>query len=260
MFPISDHNPTLRTPVTTYAIIAINVAVWVLVQGMGRDPALAKSVCELGLIPGEFLHILPNGFQIPLGQDMACVVSPGVSWYAPLTSMFLHGSWFHLIGNMWFLHVFGNNVEDVMGAARFVAFYLLCGLAAAGAHVAAAPASVVPTVGASGAISGVMGAYLLLFPRVRVRTFVTLPPIFFRVVVLPAWALLVWWFVIQLWLGLPQLARTGEPTGGVAVWAHVGGFVAGVLLVRAFTRPDLVEARRRMLLQRGLLQGVDGGT
>lgn len=236
MFPISDHNPTLRTPVTTYAIIAINVAVWVLVQGMGRDPALAKSVCELGLIPGEFLHILPNGFQIPLGQDMACVVSPGVSWYAPLTSMFLHGSWFHLIGNMWFLHVFGNNVEDVMGRGRFVAYYLLCGLAAAAAQVAAGPGSPLPMVGASGAIGGVMGGYVLLYPWARIRTFVFL---FF--IEVPALFMLGYWFLLQL----GGTAASASDVGGVAFWAHIGGFLAGLALIPFFRDPELYALHRQ---------------
>src|SRR5512134_2778220 len=105
MFPISDHNPTLRPPVTTYGLIAVNVLMWVLVQGMGAEPSLSRSVCELGLIPGDFLRTLPEGTRIPLGRGTACVVTSGISWYAPLTSMFMHGSWFHLIGNMWFLHV-----------------------------------------------------------------------------------------------------------------------------------------------------------
>ena len=261
MIPLSDENPTVRPAVMTGLLLAAIGVVWVVVEGAGTGDRLVRAVCTLGLVPGELTGLAPLDSGVPIAPGLFCAVdAQPLNWLTPILSMFLHGGWMHLLGNALFLWVFGNNVEDVMGAARFVAFYLLCGLAAAGAHVAAAPASVVPTVGASGAISGVMGAYLLLFPRVRVRTFVTLPPIFFRVVVLPAWALLVWWFVIQLWLGLPQLARTGEPTGGVAVWAHVGGFVAGVLLVRAFTRPDLVEARRRMLLQRGLLQGVGGGT
>ncbi len=236
MFPISDHNPTLRTPVTTYAIIAINVAVWVLVQGMGSDPTLAKSVCELGLIPGEFLRQLPVGYQIPLGQDMACVVTPGISWYAPLTSMFLHGSWFHLIGNMWFLHVFGNNVEDVMGRGRFVAYYLLCGLAAAAAQVAAGPGSAVPMVGASGAIGGVMGGYVLLYPWARIRTFVFL---FF--IEVPALFMLGYWFLLQL----GGTAASASDVGGVAFWAHIGGFLAGIGLIPFFRDSELYALHRQ---------------
>jgi len=149
-----------------------------------------------------------------------------------------------------FLWVFGNNVEDVMGAPRFLAFYLLCGLAAAAAHVAVDPASPLPTVGASGAISGVMGAYLVLFPRVRVRLFFMVP--------VRAWWVLILWVVGQVVIGLPQLGQAGDLTGGVAVWAHIGGFLAGALLVRAFEDPDLTERRRAILLQHGLLRSVDG--
>jgi membrane associated rhomboid family serine protease len=174
------------------------------------------------------------------------------NWLSPVVSMFLHGSWGHLLFNGLFLWVFGNNIEDVMGRGRFLVFYLLCGIAAAVTHVLLQPASAVPTVGASGAISGVMGAYLLLFPRVRVRMLFIFV-IFFRVIPLPAWLVLLWWFGLQVLLGVLD-ATALEPTqGGVAVWAHVGGFVAGLALVRLFVRPDLVTERRAMLLRRGLL-------
>jgi membrane associated rhomboid family serine protease len=236
MFPISDHNPTLRPPLATYVIIAVNVAVWLLIQGMGNEPNLSRSVCELGLIPGDFLRQLPAGFQIPLGENTACVVTPGISWYAPITSMFLHGTWFHLIGNMWFLHIFGNNVEDVMGRGRFVAFYLLCGLAAAAAQMAAGPSSAVPMVGASGAIGGVMGGYVLLYPWARIRTFVFL---FF--VEIPAIFMLGYWFLLQL----AGSAAANSDVGGVAVWAHVGGFVAGLALVLLFRDSQLYAIHRQ---------------
>ncbi len=236
MFPISDHNPTLRPPVTTYALIAINIAVWLLVQGMGNEPNLSRSVCELGLIPGDFLRQLPVGYRIPLGERTACVVTSGVSWYAPLTSMFLHGSWFHLIGNMWFLHVFGNNVEDVMGRARFLAYYILCGLAAAGAQMAAGPASAVPMVGASGAIGGVMGGYVLLYPWARIRTFVF---IFF--IEVPAIFMLGYWFLLQL----GGTAAAGSELGGIAVWAHIGGFLAGIALIPFFRDAELYSLHRQ---------------
>ena len=174
MFPYRDDNPTLRTPVVTIVVIALNTAVWVLVQGMGADPALTRSVCELGLIPGELLHRIPAGTAIPLGPGASCVVGYGATWLTPLSSMFLHGSWFHLIGNMWFLWLFGNNIEDSMGRTRFVLFYLLSGLGAAATQTLLSPSSAVPMVGASGAISGVMGAYLILYPKVRVHTLVPL--------------------------------------------------------------------------------------
>jgi len=236
MFPISDHNPTLRVPVVTYALIAANLAVWVLVQGMGSEPALSRSVCELGLMPGEFLHRLPVGFTVPLGGGLACVVTDGSSWHAPLTSMFLHGSWFHVLGNMWFLHIFGNNVEDVMGRDRFLLFYVLCGLAAAVAQIAANPSSPVPMVGASGAIGGVMGGYVFLYPRARIRTFVFL---FF--IEVPAFLMLGYWFLLQLAGG--SLPAEG---GGVAFWAHIGGFLTGLFLAPNLRNEGLVAIHRHM--------------
>jgi membrane associated rhomboid family serine protease len=155
--------------------------------------------------------------------------------------MFLHGSWMHLIGNMWFLWLFGNNIEDSMTRGRFIAFYLLCGLAAALLQVFADPESVVPMVGASGAISGIMGAYLLLYPHVRVFTFV---PLGFMMtsVALPAWVMLLYWAFIQLVSGVSSVGQ--ESTGGVAFWAHLGGFIAGVVLVKVFQRSDFVRAHR----------------
>ncbi len=234
MFPIRDNNPTLRQPVATYGLIAVNVVAWLLVQGMGAEPALSRSVCELGLIPGEFLLRLPDGFRIPLGDGMDCVITTGRTWYAPLTSMFMHGSWMHLLGNMWFLHVFGNNVEDIMGRGRYVLFYLLCGLAAVAAQMAANPSSAIPMVGASGAIGGVMGGYVLLYPRARIRTF-----LFIFFIDVPAFVMLGYWFLLQLFGGW---APQGE--GGVAFMAHVGGFLGGLLLVPLFRDPDLIAAHR----------------
>jgi membrane associated rhomboid family serine protease len=152
--------------------------------------------------------------------------------------MFLHGSWMHLLGNMWFLWIFGDNVEDSMTRPRFVAFYLFSGLAAALAQVLTSPASGVPMVGASGAISGVMGGYLVLYPRVRVFAIVPLG-FFLTSVALPAWMMLVYWAGLQL---LSGFASMGDGGGGVAFWAHVGGFVAGVVLVKVFVRRDHVAA------------------
>jgi membrane associated rhomboid family serine protease len=156
--------------------------------------------------------------------------------------MFLHGGWMHLAGNMWFLWLFGNNIEDSMTRLRFIVFYLLCGVAASLLQVVAEPASAVPMVGASGAISGVMGAYLVLFPRVRVFTLVPLG-FFITSVALPAWVMLIYWAVLQLAGGFTRIGAEG---GGVAFWAHLGGFLAGVLLVKLFTRPDhLADHRSR---------------
>ena len=242
MFPIRDDNPTLGTPVITMVLIALNVAAWILVQGMGAEPYLSRSVCELGLIPGEFLGRLPEGTSFPMSRELTCVVSDR-HVFTPLTSMFLHGGWLHLIGNMWFLWLFGNNVEDSMGHVRYLVFYLISGLAAAAAQTLVNPNSVIPMVGASGAISGVMGAYVVLYPRVRVHMLIFLGFFITRAVV-PAFLMLGYWFLLQILGGLPSLG--GEDTGGVAVWAHAGGFVAGAVLILLFKDPELV-ARHRAL-------------
>jgi membrane associated rhomboid family serine protease len=154
--------------------------------------------------------------------------------------MFMHGGWMHLIGNMWFLWLFGNNIEDSMSRPRYVAFYLLCGVAAAMAQVLADPTSAIPMVGASGAISGVMGAYLVLFPRVRVFTLIPLG-FYITTLALPAWAMLVYWMLLQFLGGLGSIGAEG---GGVAFWAHMGGFVAGVVLVKLFASRDHLDAHR----------------
>lgn len=242
MFPYKDDNPTLLTPVVTVALILANAAVWLLVQGLGSEPALTRSVCTLGLIPGELLHKVADGTRVPMGEASECVLGGVNTWYTPLTSMFLHGGWFHLLGNMWFLWVFGNNVEDSMGHVRFVLFYLICGLAAAAAQVVVSPASTLPMVGASGAISGVMGAYIVLYPRVRVHMLIFLG-IFITTVAVPAWMMLGYWFLLQILGGLPMLAA--ETGGGTAFWAHTGGFVAGMALIWLFRDRELVAARTR---------------
>ena len=164
------------------------------------------------------------------GQGSVCVLSDDGTCYTVLTSMFMHGGWMHIIGNMWFLWIFGGNVEDAMGHARFVVFYLLCGLAAAAFQVAADPASTIPMVGASGAIGGGLGAYILLYPRVHVHLLIFI--IFYvTTIAVPAYLMLGYWFLVQVLSGVASVGREG---GGVAFWAHVGGFVAGGLLVFAF--------------------------
>jgi len=248
MIPISDDNPTLRTPWMTYLILALTFGTWLLVQGAGLDEArLAASVCNLGMVPAELLRTREVGFGVPLGQGMACVVDrEAVNWFTPLLSMFLHGSWGHILGNALFFWVFGNNIEDSMGAGRFLVFYVLCGLLAAAAHVVTAPGSPVPTVGASGAISGVLGAYLVLYPRARVNLLFFFL-IFVRVIPVPAWMALLWWFGWQVISGLPQLSpMRPDVSGGVAFWAHIGGFVAGAVLVKLFENPSLVAERKRI--------------
>jgi rhomboid family protein len=240
MFPYRDENETQRTPYITLAFIALNVLMWLFVQGAGASLPLARSVCNLGLIPGELTGTVPPGTRFPIGDGLVCLTDPGPQVSHLITSMFLHGSWMHLIGNMWFLWLFGNNVEDSMGRLRFAIFYLLCGLAAALAQVATNPASAIPMVGASGAISGVMGGYLVLYPQVRVFCLVVLG-FFVTSVALPAWMMLIYWFVIQFVSGL---AAFGGDVGGVAFWAHTGGFVVGLILVKLFAQPEYVVAHR----------------
>ena len=230
MFPIRDDNPQILVPYATLGIIAINVLAWVFVQGLGSDPLLARSICQLGLIPGELLGTAPAGMQIQLTANTWCELGDAARWPTLFTSMFMHGGWFHIIGNMWFLWIFGNNVEDAMGPVRFVLFYLLCGAGAAALQVAADPDSTVPMVGASGAIGGVMGAYILLYPRVHVHLLLILG-FYVTTIAVPAVFMLGYWFVLQLLGGFSTLNATG---GGVAFWAHVGGFAAGAILVLLF--------------------------
>jgi membrane associated rhomboid family serine protease len=239
VFPYHDENETQRTPIVTIVLIAACVLVWLLVQRGGSGLALAASVCNYGLIPGELTLSLPPGSGFAMGEGVACLMDPGRAPEHLLTSMFLHGSWMHLLGNMWFLWLFGNNIEDSMTRPRYLAFYLLSGLAAAIAQVVANPMSEVPMVGASGAISGVMGAYLVLFPRVRVFTLIPLG-FYMHSTALPAWGMLIYWMVLQVVGGIGSVFS--ERGGGVAFWAHVGGFVAGVVLVKVFERRDRVVA------------------
>lgn len=240
MFPYKDENPTERPAVVTVAILVANVLAFIVLQGAGAEATLARSVCDFGLIPGEILNNARPGSGVELAPGMICLVEPTPQYWTVLTSMFMHGGWFHLIGNMVFLWVFGNNIEDVMGHGKFLIFYLLCGIAAAAAQTFISPNSLVPMVGASGAISGVLGAYLLLYPRVRVHTLIILP-IYITTVALPAWVMLGYWILLQVVSGLASLNELER--GGVAFFAHVGGFVAGFLLVRLFASDDVLRRR-----------------
>ncbi len=242
MFPYRDENETQRPAYVTLAIIGLNVLVWLWVQEAGAALALARSVCDLGLIPGELTGLLPPGTRFPLGEGLVCVTEPGRQVSHVFTSMFLHGSWMHLIGNMWFLWIFGDNVEDSMGHLRFVVFYLVGGVAAALLQVVVSPASGIPMVGASGAISGVMGGYLVLYPRVRVFALVPIGFIFTSIA-LPAWTMILYWAALQFVSGLSGLLAAER--GGVAFWAHIGGFAAGVVLIKLFARRDDVIAHQR---------------
>ncbi len=235
MIPLGDDIRPVRKPVMTWLLLAVTWTVWLFVQQGGFDlGVLAQTVCNLGMVPGEITHRAAIGFAVPIGENMSCVIdNDPINRFTPLLSIFLHGGWGHIIGDTIYLWVFGKNVEGSMGATRFLVFYLVCGLVAAATHIAANPGSAVPTVGASGAISGILGGYLLLFPRARIRMY--FPPIFFFSI--PAVLVLLFWFGEQLVAGLPQLsAMDRDVMGGVAVWAHVGGFIAGAALVRLFAK------------------------
>jgi membrane associated rhomboid family serine protease len=218
VIPLRDANPSSRFPVVTLSIIVLCTLVYLYEASLG--PGLQSFVGAYGLVPGEVTYGLQSHELGFLG-----VLRPFV------TSMFLHGGWLHLIGNMWFLWIFGDNVEDMLGSGRFMIFYLVAGLAAGAAHYFVQPTSALPTVGASGAIAGVLAGYMILFPHARVTTLVPLV-LFFRVMELPAVVVVGLWFLIQIGSGVLSLGLSG---GGVAWWAHVGGFVAGALLVRLVT-------------------------
>ncbi len=235
MFPIRDENPQLEVPWVTFVIIGLNVLAWVLLQGLGGEPALTRSICTLGLIPGELFGTVDLS-RLP--QALPCRYDGDASWLTVLSSMFLHGGWMHIIGNMWFLWIFGGNVEDAMGPVRFLVFYLLCGFAAAAAQMFANTASPIPMVGASGAIGGVMGAYIILYPRVHVHMLLILG-FYVTTIAVPAIWMLGYWILVQF---IGGLASTGAPGGGVAFWAHVGGFVAGAVLVFLFKNERLLAA------------------
>jgi membrane associated rhomboid family serine protease len=229
MFPLRDHNPTELVPVLSIAIMALTAGAWWLVQGAGgSEGILAVSVCRFGVVPGEVTGRL-------ISAPGSFCNQPSVGPTALLTSMFMHGSWGHLIGNLWFLWVFGNNVEDSMGHLRFLAFYLLTGVAAALAQIVMDPASGVPMVGASGAISGIMGAYLLLYPRARVDAWLG-----FWILPVPAWVMLGYWMLLQV-----SGVLGPDAGGGVAFAAHVGGFLAGLVLTPLFRNEKLVHAKRQ---------------
>ena len=205
MFPIRDHNPSGRIPFVTIALIVINILVFLSYFPSANDMELNRFFNNWGFVPARFMS--GGGFE------------------TLVTSMFLHAGWMHLAGNMLFLWIYGDNLEDEMGPLGFVAFYLGSGAAAAGLQAMADLGSTVPMVGASGAIAGVMGGYLLLFPRAKVDVLFIFV-IFFRIFALPAWIILGIWFAIQIFAGLNS---TGAG-GGVAYWAHAGGFIAGLIL------------------------------
>ena len=219
MFPIKDDQPRYSTPYVNTFLIVLNIVIFFFQWTLG--PRAGDAFVRIyGEVPAHLAAFLSGSHRYTLPD----VVVPF------FTSMFLHGSWMHVLGNMWFLYIFGDNIEDYLGHFKYLIFYLLSGLLAMGTQVAIYPQSNVPTVGASGAIAGVLGAYFLLYPRARVLTW-----FFVFVIYLPAWVVLGEWIVIQFLNGTATLSMTGgRDVGGVAFWAHVGGFVAGMVMIKIF--------------------------
>jgi membrane associated rhomboid family serine protease len=248
VFPLKDNIPTLRFPVVTVTLIALNVVAYLFWQKAGialSDPRSQHYICNLynyGEIPFEVTH---PGEQV---RAEGCPPPTAPTWLTVFTAMFMHGSLLHLGGNMLFLWIFGNNVEDSMGPVKFVVFYLLGGIAAAAGQLIIGPDSQVPNIGASGAIAGVLGGYLVLFPRARVITVIFII-FFFTISELPAGLILGFWFLQQVLFGYFDLSGPAEG-GGVAYFAHIGGFIWGLLAIRLFAD----ERKRRGQLQAGGLR------
>jgi membrane associated rhomboid family serine protease len=235
VLPLHDDNPTSTRPLVTVGLIVACVLVYVWQHLLLTDAGAQRAAYALGLIPA-----------VLTGQEVA---PPEISWvpvYATIfTSMFMHAGFMHMAGNMLFLWIFGNNIEDAMGHLRFLAFYLVCGVAAVFAQVLPNPGSIIPMVGASGAISGVLGAYMLLFPRARVLLGLPLGFVIVQLGRFPAVWVLAGWFVLQLVMGsLSAVQIPGRTEGGIAFGAHIGGFVVGMLLVALFKRRDVPMWRR----------------
>lgn len=251
MIPLRDNIPSQTTPVVNYALIAIGTVAF-LAQLAG-DQGETRLIEQFGMIPARVIHPdrpveitvgyrpaqTPAGVQlVPVTREAAPAAVP--AWLTLLTCIFLHGGWMHFLGNMWFLWIFGDNVEDRFGHLGYGLFYLGCGIAASAAHLAAGPDSPVPTIGASGAIAGVMGAYFLLYPRALVLTLI--PIVFiFQIVVLPAPLFLGVWFVLQFFQGVASV--TSMEATGVAWWAHIGGFAAGLIVAALLNKTDHLRPR-----------------
>ncbi len=218
MFPLRDENPAETFPFMTVGLIIINIAVFIYQLSLGTEYSLRQFIYTYSLIPYEITHgvsLFPGIQKIP--------------YLTILTSMFLHGGFIHIIGNMWYLWIFGNNVEDTLGHFKFTLFYLLCGLGGTFGHILSGPNSQIPSLGASGAIAGVLGAYLILFPTARILTLV---PLFYfiQIVRLPALLLIGFWFILQLFSGVAAITSP-QQGGGIAWFAHIGGFLTGFLLI-----------------------------
>lgn len=239
MFPLKDHNPTRRRPYVTILFVAINVVVFAYEMMLGSS--VNDFVAAWGAIPYELTRF--EDLVGPAGGGFEHTPGPAFIPLTLISSMFMHGSVMHIFGNMLYLWIFGNNVEDVLGHVRFIFFYLLCGVLAGLAHVLFNPNSTVPTVGASGAVAGVLGAYMVMYPKARVLTLVFLG-IFIRMMEVPAALLLLVWFVMQSLQGFLSLG-VRELSGGVAWFAHIGGFVAGAVLSLALAGRTIREIRER---------------
>jgi membrane associated rhomboid family serine protease len=218
MIPLKDSIPTRTVPFVTISLIAVNCVLFIVELLQGEH--LMSFVEAFGAIP----------YEVTTGVDTEPLIFFPVR-LTVISSMFLHGGWSHLLGNMLYLWIFGNNIEDRIGHCRFILFYLIVGIAASVAQIAVSPFSTVPLIGASGAISGILGAYLLIYPRAKVLTLVPLV-VYFRVVRLPAFVVLGIWIVLQIVNGFVSLSYTAQ--GGVAFFAHIGGFIAGLALIKPF--------------------------
>jgi membrane associated rhomboid family serine protease len=218
MIPLRDTQPSYSTPFVTVAIIAVNILVF---------------LHQLSLDPYELNHFISRYAVVPVRFQYMDLLS----------SMFMHGGWMHLVGNMWFLWIYGDNVEDVLGHSKYLLFYVACGVAAALVHVMMASDSRVPTLGASGAIAGVMGAYMVKFPHSRI---ITLVPIFvfFTTMEIPALFMLLYWFVLQVFSGVGSIGYSNVSSGGVAWFAHIGGFVVGIILIYVLRTHQRFESRK----------------
>lgn len=234
MIPLKDYNPTRHFPVITVILIAVNVLAFIQDRLTGHYEPIMVETARGMMQVNHFIGGLTADFALVPARLGA---EPGNSWFQVFTSMFLHGNWLHIGSNMLFLWIFGNNIEDALGKARFIIFYFCCGIAAAAAQVISAPHSTIPMIGASGAVAGVMGAYLVLYPHTRV---LTLLPIFFffTFIEVPAYLIIGYWVILQFisayWLDAGNTAR-----GGIAYFAHIGGFLAGIILLFLFGGRDL---------------------
>jgi hypothetical protein len=240
MIPLKDDAPRITTPYVTYLLIAVNILVFLfekmMESGYHGEANLNSFIYQLGVVPARITVALFNNGYVPwnlIGALHTRYVPTAAAIVPIFTSMFLHGSWLHIIFNMWALWIFGDNVEDYLGHFLYLVLYLVSGVAAAALHTLFNLNSTMPTVGASGAIAGVMGAFFILYPRARVLTLVPFFFVFF--VWLPAWVVLGYWFVAQFLSGAASAITTAASrSSGIAFWAHVGGFLAGMLLVKVF--------------------------